>query len=123
MSLRRHFGTFLVAAACTLASMSASAHAILTDSTPKPNGTLSAGHADMVFKYNSKIDQHRSRIVLVKEDKSETVLTIAVDSSKPNELDTSADLAPGTYTIRWQALALDGHITRGDVPFTGVAKL
>jgi copper resistance protein C len=122
MSLRRHFGTFLVAAACTVASMSASAHAILTDSTPKPNGTVTAGHVDMMFKYNSKIDQHRSRLTLVKEDKSETVLTIATDSSKPNELDTSADLAPGTYTIRWQALALDGHITRGDVPFTVTAK-
>jgi copper resistance protein C len=122
MSLRRSIGTFLVAAACTVASMSASAHAILVDSTPKPNGTLSAGHVDMMFKYNSKIDQHRSRITLVKQDNSETVLTIAADSSKPNELDTSADLAPGTYTIRWQALALDGHITRGDVPFTVTAK-
>ena len=122
MSLRRHFGTFLVAAACTVASMSASAHAILTDSSPKPNGTVTAGHIDMMFAYNSKIDQHRSRLTLVKSDQSQTVLIIASNASKPNELDTSADLAPGTYTIRWQALALDGHITRGDVPFTVVAK-
>lgn len=121
MSLRRHVGTFLVAAACTFASLSASAHAILVDSTPKPNGTLTAGHVALVFKYNSKIDQHRSRLTLVKSDQSETVLAIAADS-KSNELDTSADLAPGTYTLRWQALALDGHITRGDVPFTVVAK-
>jgi len=27
-------------------------------------------------------------------------------------------LAPGKYTLRWQALAVDGHITRGEVPFT-----
>lgn len=121
MSLRRHFGTFLVAAACAFTSLSASAHAILVDSTPKPNGTLTAGHVELVFKYNSKIDQHRSRLTLVKSDQSETVLTIATDS-KSNELDASADLAPGTYTVRWQALALDGHITRGDVPFTVVAK-
>jgi copper resistance protein C len=122
MSLRRHFGTFLIAAVCTVASMSASAHAILTNSTPKPNGTVAAGHVDMVFQYNSKIDQHRSRLTLVKSDQSETVLTIVANGSKPNELDTSADLTPGTYTIRWQALALDGHITRGDVPFTVAAK-
>jgi methionine-rich copper-binding protein CopC len=25
--------------------------------------------------------------------------------------------APGKYRIRWQVLALDGHITRGDIPF------
>lgn len=122
MSLHRHFVTFLVATACTVASMSASAHAILVDSTPKPNGTMAAGHVAMMFKYNSKIDQHRSRLILVKSDQSETVLTITANSSKPNELDTSADVTPGTYTIRWQALALDGHITRGDVPFTVVAK-
>jgi len=24
--------------------------------------------------------------------------------------------------LRWQALALDGHITRGDLPFTVVAQ-
>jgi methionine-rich copper-binding protein CopC len=121
MSLRRRFGTFLVAATCAFVSLSASAHAILVDSTPKPNGTLNAGHVQLVFKYNSKIDQHRSRVTLVKSDQSETVLTIAT-TGPSNELDTSADLAPGSYTIRWQALALDGHITRGDVPFTVVAK-
>lgn len=115
------FGSFLVAAACAFVSVTASAHAILLDSTPKPNGTLAAGHVQMMFKYNSKIDQHRSRLLLIAPDKSETVLTIATDS-KSNELDTSADLKPGAYTLRWQALALDGHITRGDLPFTVVAK-
>jgi methionine-rich copper-binding protein CopC len=49
------------------------------------------------------------------------VLTIAA-SSMSNELSTAADLAPGQYTLRWQALALDGHITRGDLPFTVVPK-
>lgn len=121
MSLRRRFGNFLVAAACTFVSLSASAHAILVDSTPKPNGTLNAGHVQLMFKYNSKIDQHRSRLMLIKSDQSEAVLTIAANS-KSNELDASTDLAPGAYTVRWQALALDGHITRGDVPFTVVAK-
>ena len=30
-------------------------------------------------------------------------------------------LAPGPYRLRWQVLAVDGHITRGDIPFTVVA--
>ncbi|MFK2893487.1 copper resistance protein CopC [Dyella flagellata] len=101
--------------------MAASAHAILVDSSPKLNGTVTAGHVAMMFKYNSKIDQHRSRLVLIGPDKSETVLSIAT-GSKSNEIDTSVDLTPGAYTLRWQALALDGHITRGDLPFTVVAK-
>lgn len=111
------FGSFLLATACAFVSMTAAAHAILVDSTPKPNGTLAAGHVQMVFKYNSKIDQHRSRLVLIGPDKSEKVLAITTDS-KSNELDTTADLTPGAYTLRWQALALDGHITRGDLTFT-----
>jgi copper resistance protein C len=121
MSLRRRFGTFLAAATLAVVSVSASAHAILVDSTPKPNGTVPAGHVQLAFKYNSKIDQHRSRMVLVKSDKSETVLTIETNNNA-NELDASTDLTPGSYTIRWQALALDGHLTRGDLPFTVVAK-
>jgi len=121
MSPRHRLGSFLLATACTLASMAASAHAILVDSSPKPNGTLTAGHVQMVFKYNSKIDQHRSRLVLIGPDKSEKVLAIAT-GGKSNELDTSADVVPGAYTLRWQALALDGHITRGDLSFTVVAK-
>ena len=28
-----------------------------------------------------------------------------------------AGLAPGSYVLRWQVLSVDGHITRGDIPF------
>jgi methionine-rich copper-binding protein CopC len=101
-----------------LVSLNASAHAILTDSTPKANGSVAAGHVALTLKYNSKIDQGRSRLLLVAADKSETPLAITANADKPNELDSATDLKPGTYVIRWQALALDGHITRGDLPFT-----
>jgi hypothetical protein len=34
-------------------------------------------------------------------------------------IDTNAELTKaGPYVVRWQVLAIDGHITRGDVPFT-----
>jgi methionine-rich copper-binding protein CopC len=29
---------------------------------------------------------------------------------------------PGAYTLKWQVLATDGHITRGSVPFIVDAK-
>jgi methionine-rich copper-binding protein CopC len=110
-----------IAAFALLVSLDASAHAILTDSNPKANGSVPAGHLALMLKYNSKIDQARSRLVLIAADKSETPLAIAGNTSKPNELDSTTDLKPGTYVIRWQALALDGHITRGDLPFTVTA--
>ena len=36
-------------------------------------------------------------------------------------LTAHAELAAGAYVLRWQVLAIDGHITRGEVPFR-VAK-
>jgi methionine-rich copper-binding protein CopC len=33
----------------------------------------------------------------------------------------AAGLPPGAYRLRWQVLAIDGHITRGDIPFRVVA--
>ena len=95
----------------------ASAHAILTTSTPKPDGILVPGHQTLRFDYNSRIDHRRSRLTLTGPSGKPVILPI-LPTSAANALDAEADLVPGSYTIRWQALALDGHITRGDVPFT-----
>lgn len=118
---RRRIAVVLLTLLALLAATAASAHAILLDSTPKTNGSLAAGHAQLALRYNSRIDQARSRLVLVDDGRHETALRIADDPSHPSELRTEADLKPGTYTLHWQALALDGHITRGDLPFTVTA--
>jgi methionine-rich copper-binding protein CopC len=117
MPFHRRMETTLFAFVIAVASVGVSAHAILIDSSPKPNGSVPAGHTALTLKYNSKIDQGRSRLVLVAPDHSETALPIATQADKPNELDSQADLKPGAYVIHWQALALDGHITRGDLSF------
>lgn len=101
--------------------VAASAHAILTASTPANGGTIASGHQSLDFRYNSKIDHKRSRLTLTGPDNKPVVLPILA-ASPTNALDAEADLVPGAYTLRWQALALDGHITRGDVPFTVVSK-
>jgi len=111
----------VIAVFSLLFSLNASAHAILVDSSPKANGSVPAGHLTLALTYNSKIDQARSRLVLIGPDKSETPLAITANGDKPNELDSTADVKPGAYVIRWQALALDGHITRGDLPFSVTA--
>ena len=109
---------FFIAGLALLLSVDASAHAILVDSTPKAHGNVPAGHVALTLSYNSKIDQTRSRLVLNGPDKSETPLAITANANKPNELDAVADVKAGAYIVRWQALALDGHITRGDLPFS-----
>ncbi len=111
----------LVLLATAAAPGAALAHAILIGSTPATGGTIAAGHQALDFRYNSRIDHRRSRLTLTAPDGTRTVLPISAGSAT-NALDAEADLKPGAYTLRWQALALDGHITRGDVPFTAVAK-
>jgi copper resistance protein C len=95
------------------AAMPARAHAILMESTPAANATVPAGETRFVLRFNSRIDAARSRLEL--RGKS----ALPLDPAAPAEqLVSAATLAPGQYVLRWQVLAVDGHITRGDVPFT-----
>jgi methionine-rich copper-binding protein CopC len=109
----------LIAAA--LAPLPAYSHAILLDSDPAVLAQIPPGPVMFRLHYNSRIDHARSRLTLIAPDRSETRLAIA-DASAPDGLTTSIDATPGSWVIRWQVLALDGHITRGDVPFAVAAK-
>ena len=101
-----------------LAPVGAMAHAILEQSQPAAGGHVPAGKVTLTFDYNSRVDRARSRLTLTRPDKTQAVLKID-QSGPPNVISTSTELtAPGAYVVRWQVLATDGHITRGDVPFT-----
>jgi hypothetical protein len=107
----------VVLAGLSLAAASAWAHAILMRSEPAAGARVPAGRLAMSFRYNSRIDRERSRLTLTRPDQSQTLLKIDPAGS-PDMLQTTAELAtPGSYVVRWQVLAIDGHITRGDVPF------
>jgi hypothetical protein len=96
----------------------AMAHAILEQSEPAAGASVPAGKVGMTFRYNSRIDRARSRLTLTGPDHNQTVLRIS-PAGLPNVIETGATLTtPGNYVVRWQVLAVDGHITRGDVPFT-----
>ncbi len=98
----------------------ARAHAILVDSKPAAHAAIPPGHEAIWLRFNSRIDRERSRLVLVGPDSSEARLAIGADGP-PDVMTAAGDLRPGDYTVRWQVLAVDGHITRGDVPFTVTA--
>lgn len=95
----------------------ANAHAILEESTPAIDGSVKAGPVDLTLRYNSRIDRGRSRLTLTRPDHTKDAIAIAPDGP-PDIIRSHLDLTPGAYVIRWQVLAVDGHITRGDVPFT-----
>ena len=93
------------------------AHAILVESRPAATASIPAGPVAFRLRYNSRIDAARSRLTLTSPDQSQRVLPITPEGAG-DVLTTTADLQAGAYSLRWQVLAIDGHITRGDVPFT-----
>lgn len=106
-----------IALAVMLAAAPAFAHAILTASTPPAGATVAGPAVEFTLRFNSLIDRERSRLVVISADKSEQALPID-DASDAHVLTTAGRLAPGAYRLRWQVLSVDGHITRGDLPFT-----
>jgi methionine-rich copper-binding protein CopC len=106
-----------VAAAALIFTPTSSAHAILLSSTPNLNAVLSGPGMVVKLRFNSRIDASRSRLILVEPDGQQHPLVINKTSPPDSLLSEAKDLKPGAYILRWQALAEDGHITRGEVPF------
>ena len=93
------------------------AHAVLVDATPASGSTISGPDVDFKLHFNLRIDRARSRLTLVLPDGKAIALTIA-DQDPPDLLVSRATgLGPGSYRMRWQVLAVDGHITRGELLF------
>jgi methionine-rich copper-binding protein CopC len=93
------------------------AHAVLVDSTPKANETVHGSNLHIDLKFNSRVDGVRSTVQLAAADGAVKTLDLSTQTS-PNEIVTHAEgLSKGSYTLRWQALSSDGHITRGQIPF------
>ena len=114
---KKALGTLLVVICLAAVSQLAFAHAVLVSSTPRANGSVHGPSIDVDLKFNSRVDGTRSSLSLVKPGGVVEALTLTKQSA-PNELAAHAQLTPGKYTLRWTALATDGHITRGEVPFT-----
>ncbi|HTJ62336.1 MAG TPA: copper resistance CopC family protein [Alphaproteobacteria bacterium] len=96
----------------------AHAHAVIIDSSPAVNATVSAGDVDVSLHYNSRIDHQRSRLTLIAGEGKSELLAIVPDSAPDVVAAKITGLTPGQYRLRWQVLAVDGHLTRGDIPFS-----
>jgi len=112
------FAAGLGSAGLGLGSTAARAHAIVVSSQPAAGAVVHGKTVAVVVRFNSRIDPVRSRLLLVRADGSSITLELS-DAQSPDTLAaTVGEIVPGSYRLRWQVLAVDGHITRGDIPFT-----
>src|SRR5690242_8620806 len=113
--LRRRAAFFLIASTILL-PLPAAAHAIIVSSDPAVDAVVRSS-LPVMLRFNSRIDRERSRLTLLRPDGSAQPVALAPDG-RPDTLAAKLEgLAPGHYRLRWQVLAIDGHITRGDIPF------
>ena len=92
-------------------------HAIVLYTTPGRRETVRGPDVPIKIRFNSRIDSRRSRLTLLAPDGNQTVLGIVEAASGDSLISEAKGLKSGTYVLRWQVLAVDGHITRGEVPF------
>ena len=96
----------------------AAAHAVLLESTPSLKSAVSGPDVPIKLRFNVRIDALRSRLTLIRPDGSVQPLEISKQTPADTLSAEATGLAVGAYRLRWQVLASDGHITRGEIPFT-----
>jgi methionine-rich copper-binding protein CopC len=109
---------YLVLACMLAASAAVFAHAILVDSTPAANATISGPKLAISLRFNVRIDAARSHLQLLLPNGKMKSLPVRAGDTANVMLAGVTDLTPGTYTLIWQVLATDGHITRGEIRFS-----
>lgn len=95
----------------------AGAHAILVEAAPAATSTVAGPDLAIRLRFNSRIDGPRSRLTLVLPDGRSRALALEPQTAPEVLTARAAALTHGAYKLRWQVLAADGHITRGEVPF------
>ena len=105
---------------CSIAALTprvAWAHAVLVSAQPGANSTVAGPDVAVLLKYNSRIDMEHSTLVLLSPGGKLEKIAIAGQPT-PGLLSASlTGLVKGAYELRWQVLAIDGHVTRGKVLF------
>jgi hypothetical protein len=109
---------FLFAALLWTYPDSAWAHAILVRSVPAANSTIHEKEIDIELTFNSQVDGRRSRLLLVDGQNKERTLNGMMQPKRQVLKVHVGGLNDGVYLVRWQVLAIDGHISRGQISFT-----
>jgi copper resistance protein C len=121
--LRRAFHAPLISILLTIIlltgfSQLAWAHAVLMESKPALNSSVKGPEVAIWLRFNVRIDGSRSRLQLLAPDGARQPLALAKQSSPDILQSRVSGLKPGAYKLLWNVLASDGHMSKGEVPFT-----
>jgi methionine-rich copper-binding protein CopC len=98
----------------------AGAHALLLQATPAPNAAVQGSSVDISLHYNSRIDPLRSRMAL-KGPEGQRSIEVHPGAGAADLAAHLEGLTPGKHVLHWDVLSVDGHVSRGDLPFTVIA--
>ena len=94
------------------------AHSLLLASSPAAGATLVGEPAQLMLRFNNRIEKRLSRVRLVDARGEKRALDVKADDPPVEELHASIPaLAPGDYRVEWQVLSTDGHVVNGAFSF------
>jgi methionine-rich copper-binding protein CopC len=110
--------TLILGAGLFPAARTTIAHAVLLESNPSQKSTIAGPDVPIELRFNVRIDASRSRLTLILPGGAAQPLEIRKQTSADTLSSEASGLQAGVYRLRWQVLASDGHITRGEILFT-----
>lgn len=107
--------------ACFFVSAAAFAHAHLQQQTPAADSTVAASPERLTLNFSEGIETSFSGVAVTgPQQQSVATGKLARSDSSPTQLivPLTQPLTPGTYTVDWHVVSVDGHKTKGQYHFT-----
>lgn len=111
---------FGLAAAITLASAPAHAHAFLDHASPRVGSQVKPAPATLQLWFTQNLVTAFCQVSVSGPPGFGGAGPARAAASDPLSLvvDLRAPAPPGVYTVRWRVLSVDTHVTEGDFKFT-----
>jgi methionine-rich copper-binding protein CopC len=118
--MRRSWFRGTLIALLLLHAVGAWTHAVLVKSSPPRRALLSRAPARVQLWFNERLEAQFSKLAVWDQDGRQVdAQDIQVDPDDPKQVSVGLpDLAPGTYTVKFRVLSVDGHVVESEFPFT-----
>jgi copper resistance protein C len=96
------------------------AHAYLVKSSPVRRAMLSSAPTRVVLWFNERLEAQFSQLAVWNAEEQQVDagdVQVGPDDGKKLSVGVPT-LSPGTYTVKYRVLSVDGHIVEAEFPFT-----